>query len=127
MCIIRKDLNLCTRQTLALSYSLRNRTTVSKKREVIGPSFKKKLFEKSRELDTHFCLDSVSFLRHVEVPGKKIGQKTIKKCNIIAENYDEHVVVVEDLAEFINEIIMRRNIPNKNTLVRVGLDGGGGF
>ena len=139
MCIIRKDLNLSARQTLALAQNLRNRATDCKTRDVIEPSLKKKLFEKGHEIDGYFELDSLRFLRHVEKDQGKALEKEApsnskknekiknKKVPKIAENYDEHVIVTKNLSQFIDDIILRRNLSKESVLVRVGLDGGGGF
>jgi len=66
MCLIRKDLNLSTRQTLTLAQDLRNRATNIDRRGVIKPSWKQKIFDKSHTLDDFFELDSIRLLRHAE-------------------------------------------------------------
>ena len=132
MCIIRKDLNLSARQTLALDQNLRNRATDVKTREVGEPSLKKRLFEKAHEIDGYFELDLLRFLRHKGDGGEKeitTKNQTIKgkKVPTVAENYDEGVIVTKSLSEFIDDIILRRKLNEESVLVRVGLDGGGGF
>ena len=143
MCLIRKELNLSTRQTLTLGKALRNKATKIGRRGVLESSLKKKLFDKSHTLDDYFEHETISFLRYVEVDknwkpvvkdssdgyknkkikGKKIKGKKVKK---IAENYTEHVIKTNDLPKLIDEIILKRKLNSENVIVRVGL-GGGGF
>ena len=139
MCLIRKELNLSTRQTLTLGQALRNKATKIGRRGVLESSLKKKLFDKSHTLDDYFEHETISFLRYVEVDkngkpvvkdssdgykNKKIKGKKFKK---IAENYTEHVIKTNDLPKLIDEIILKRKLNSENVIVRVGLDGGGGF
>ena len=72
------------------------------------------------------------FLRHkgkggekeITTKNQKIKGKKVRK---VAENYDEHVIVTKNLSEFIDGIILRRKLNEESVLVRVGLNGGGGF
>ena len=138
MCLIRKDLNLSALQTLRLTQNLRNRATNVGRRGVIEPSFKKKLFDKSHKFDDFFELDSIRFLRHVEMENrkpkvkgsagktsKKNEQTKGKKVRKVAYNYDEHVIITNNLSKLIDEVILQGKLNPQNVLVRVGLDGGG--
>ena len=42
-------------------------------------------------------------------------------------NFQQHVVLCNNLNELIDDIIRERNIDDKDLLVRIGMDGGGGF
>ena len=113
MCIFRKDLNLSTRKTLQLCQDMRG---ISGDRKIIEPSLKKKMMAMNHEIDEFFEHTTMSFYREVEVQGKKYS-----------ENFDQHVITVNDISGLIEKIILERDLSKNNVLVRIGLDGGGGF
>ena len=45
----------------------------------------------------------------------------------VVRNFQQHVVLCNNLNELIDDIIRERNIDDKDLLVRIGMDGGGGF
>ena len=42
-------------------------------------------------------------------------------------NFEQHVVIYNDLNGLVDKIIKERNIDETNMLIRIDLDGGGGF
>ena len=70
----------------------------------------------NHEIDEFFEHTTMSFYREVEVQGKKYS-----------ENFDQHVITVNDISGLIEKIILERDLSENNVLVRIGLDGGGGF
>ena len=115
ICLIRKDFNLSTRQTLVLTQDLR-KAAVCNPRSVIEPSVKKMMYEKNHELDYFFEYKTLKFTRNIETQGKKYS-----------ELFDQHVVTTNDISKLIEKIILHRSLNEENVFVRVGLDGGGGF
>ena len=61
MCLIRKDLNLSSRQTLVVAQDLRNGVNAAGPRSVSESSTKMKMYEKNHELDEFFELKTLSF------------------------------------------------------------------
>ena len=72
MCLIRKDLNLSSRQTLVLAQDLRNAVNAAGPRSVFESSTKMKMYEKNHELDEFFELKTLSFSRN-SIGDKKEG------------------------------------------------------
>ena len=116
MCLIRKDLNLSARMTLTLAQDLRKAADF-KSRHVIEPNFKKKMVEETHKIDHFFELETISFAKTTV---KKDGTK-------ILENEDQLVVVTKDISQLIDEVIDLRKLDVNNVVIRVGMDGGGGF
>ena len=59
----------------------------------------------------------------------------VKKCNFVSvkeatntrENYERELVVCNDVEELVRRTIAERNLDDGDVLIRVGMDGGGGF
>ena len=101
------------RQTLVLAQDLRVATN---NRSIVQSSMKSKMHDKTHEIDSFFEYMTISFNRNVEIQGKKYS-----------ENFEQHVIITNDIANLIDKVILHRELNNENVLVRVGLDGGGGF
>ena len=69
-----------------------------------------------KSIDEFFEHTTMSFYCEVKVQGKKYS-----------ENIDQHVITVNDISGLIEKIILERDLSENNVLVRIGLDGGGGF
>ena len=58
-------------------------------------------------------------------------EKIMRVCTEIkdkpTEHFDEHVVLCNDLDGLVDKVIRCRNLHKDNTLIRIGIDGGGGF
>ena len=115
MCLIRKDLNLSSRKTLQLCQDLRE---ISGDRKIIEKSCKKKMVEKSHEIDKFFEHTKISFYHEVTVEGTNVKH---------SEHFAQHVIIVNDISGLIDKVIFERNLNEDNLIIRIGLDGGGGF
>ena len=115
MSLIRKDLNLSTRNTITLAQDLRKAAKCNP-RSVIESCVKEKMHLKNHELDAFFESKTIRFDREIEVKGKKY-----------AESFDQHVITTNKISDLIDKIILHRNLNHENVLVKIGLDGGGGF
>ena len=104
---------MSTRKTLQLCQEMRG---ISGDRRIIEPSSKKKMMVMNHEIDEFFEHTTMTFYREVEVQGKKYS-----------ENFDQHVITVNAITGLIEKIILGRDLIENNVLVRIGLDGGGGF
>ena len=83
-------------------------------RKLIESGMKHKLRTKNCQLSDYFEKKVCNF---VEVNKK---EKT-------KNNFTQNVVVCNDLNGLIDKLILERGIDEKNMLIRIGLDGGGGF
>ena len=110
MITIRKDGNFSSRQTITIMEDLNKAAG----HRVLEKSVKRKMFSKNHSLDQFFDHMIIQFTRNVK------GTK-------ITENFDQHVVVVNNFQKFIDEVVQVRNLDRDNCLVKMGLDGGGGF
>ena len=109
MCVIRKNMDLSTRQTRELAHYLR----VATSRDAVESGVNQRLRNQNHELDDLFGHEMMLF---VEEEKNKIKRK-----------FREHAVVVKDVNELIRTVLEKRKIDKKDALIRVGLDGGGGF
>ena len=110
MIAIRKDGNLSSRQTITIMEDLNKAAG----RRVFETSTKQKMHTKNHSLDRFFEHMMIQFTRKV-------------KGTQINENFDQHAILVTDFQGLIDEILKVRNLERNNCLVKVGLDGGGGF
>lgn len=108
MSVIQQDLNLSTRETLVLASDIRK---ASQSRQIIEPCLKEKLYEKHHSLDDFFtlCSDATFFLTSAS-----------------QEKVTKPVVYCNDLIALIDHIKCHRDLDD-DCLVRIGIDGGGGF
>ena len=110
MNIIRKDLNLTSRGTLTLVQYLR----MIAGSKVVESLAKEKTHYNNHKLDSFFEHKELRFTR--EIKGRKI-----------AENFEQYVIVAKNISCFIDEVIKSRGLDVSTTLIRIELDGGGGF
>ena len=110
MNIRRKDLNLTTRGTLTLVQDLR----MIAGSKVVESSTKEKMHYNNYKLDSFFEHKELRFTREI-------------KGSNIAENFEQHVIVTKNIFSFIDEVMQSRGLDVNTTLIRIGLDGGGGF
>jgi len=115
MCLIREDLNLSSRKTLQLCQDLRE---ISGDRKIIDKSCKKKMVKKSHEIDKFFEHTKISFYHEVTVEGTKTKHP---------DTFEQHVIIVNDISGLIDKVIFERNLNEDNLIIRIGLDGLGGF
>ena len=111
MSMIQRDLNLRNHQVVTLAEDLR---ASSGSRKLIESGMKRKLRTKNCQLSDYFEKKVCNF---VEVNKK---EKT-------KNNFTQNVVVCNDLNGLIDKLILERGVDEKNMLIRIGLDGGGGF
>ena len=108
MSIIRTNLNLTSRGTLKLVQDLRmvvgSNRIVCRGEDACHESYIGQFFEHKQLRFT--C----------EIKGKKI-----------TENFHQHVIVTNAISSFIDEVMQSRGLDASTTLIRIGLDGGGGF
>ena len=112
MCLIQKDLDLSTRQTLVLAQELQAATN---NRSIVQSSMKSKMRDKTHEIDSFFEYTTISFNRNVEIQDKKYS-----------EHFEQHIIITNDIGSLIDKVILHRKLNNENVLVRVSLDGGWG-
>ena len=110
MTVIRKSNNLCSRQTIGIMEDL-NKAAGHK---VFESQAKRKMHDKNHTLDSYFDHMMMQFTRTIK------GTKQ-------TELFDQHVVVINDFQGFIDEVVQVRNLDIDKCLIRIGLDGGGGF
>ena len=110
MLTIRKDTNLSSRQTITLIEDL-NKAAGQK---VVETHVKTKMRTKNHRLE--------SFFEHMMIQFNRIVKGTK-----ISENFDQHVVIVNDVQSFIDKVMQVRDLDRDHCLVRIGMDGGGGF
>ena len=110
MRVIRKSADLSSRQTISIMEDL-NRAAGH---TVFETGAKQKMCEKNHSLDCFFDRMKIQFVRNVA------GSKK-------TENFDQHVVVTNDIPTFIDKVLEVRSLDRSKCLVKVGMDGGGGF
>ena len=110
MITIRKDGNFSSRQTITIMQDFNKAAG----HRVFEKSVKRKMFSRNHSLDQFFEHMMIQFTRNVK------GTK-------VTENFDQHVVVVSDFQKFIDEVVQVRHLDKDNCLIKIGLDGGGGF
>ena len=108
---IEKDLNLSNNQMSNLSEDLR---VSSGSRKLIESGVKGKLRAINRQLSDLFVSRRCIFATENE---------TLKT----RENFEQHVIVCNDVNEVVERVIKTREIDEDNMIVRIGMDGGGGF
>ena len=82
-------------------------------RKVIEPNLIDNLYKINHELDHYFEVKSVRFC--TELKGKP------------TKYYKEHAAICKDLPGLIEKVIQTRNLDESRSLIRIGIDGGGGF
>ena len=108
---LQVDLSLTNNQTLLAAEHIRVATG---KRKAIEPGFQSKMRVKNRRLSDYF-------------ESKKCVFRYVSKKEKIDYNFEEHVVVCKDINELMDLIIEERKLKDDEILVRIGMDGGGGF
>ena len=111
MCIMRKELDLSTRGTLTLARNLR---LASGSRHIIESNLRPNMEVKNHKLDDFFVHDYLLFNRE-----DKDSKKVV--------NYKEHAIIANNICGLIDKIFEERGLDGENALLRIGLDGGGGF
>ena len=109
MCIMRKDLSLSVRGTLTLAQNMRHNN-----RDIIESNLKLKMIERNHQLDDFFVHEYLLFNRE---------DKELKKV----VNDKEHAIIANDICGLIDKVFEVRGLDEENSLLRIGLDGGGGF
>ena len=108
---MQQDLSLSNRQVKILAEDMRK---ASGSRHLIEPSLTEKIIAKNRRLQDMF-------------EGKICTFSTVNESNQTRVNFEQHVSICNDLNGSVEKIIQERNIEEKNMLIRIGFDGGGGF
>ena len=109
MCTIQKDLNLNNLQTYKLAEDMR---LASISRKIIVIHLNKKLYEINHVFDSYFEELPLQFV--AKLRGKLIEQS--EQCTVVCNN----------ILLFIDSVIEVRKLDVTNTLMRIGMDGGGG-
>ena len=111
LCTIRKNMNLSARKTKDLAHYIRVATG---SRSAIEPYTDDKMKVDSHLFDDYFEYKNILFVE--ENSKTKVSRK-----------FRQHAAVCKNLKELIDDILHRRKICITDALIRVGLDGGGGF
>ena len=111
MGLIQQDLSLSNRQVKILGEDMRK---ASGSRNLIETSMSEKIIVKNRCLQDMFEDKICPFL-------------TVNETTQTKMNFEQHVVICNDLNGLVDKIIKERNIDKTNMLIRIVLDGGGGF
>ena len=107
---IQKDLNLSNHQTYTLAEDIR---LASGSRSIIESNLKQNLHEINHQLD-NFRHSRLRFIKEIK------GQPT--------ESFEQTAIICDDVDSLIGKVIESRNyLDEEDVLVRIGLDGGGGF
>ena len=109
--IISRDIGLSNRKADRLAQDLR---AASGSRTIIEKGTAEKTRELNRQLDDYFESRKCNF-RYEDTKTKEM------------RNFEQHTVVCNDIPGLIDKIIISRNIDAGNSIIRIGLDGGGGF
>ena len=109
--VMRKNNNLTTRQTIGLTQDMRQLSGSSR---TVESYIEKSLTEQNHVLDKYFTHENMLFLE--EDKTKKTSRK-----------FFEQTVIVSDLKGLIDNVLEKRGLERENALIRIGLDGGGGF
>ena len=110
MCLAKKNLELSTRKTRDLGHFLRK--TLG--RDSVEAKLEERLTLENTRLSNYFFHD---WVRYFEKDSKA-------KVN---RHYVEHTVVVKEVDELIATVLDERGLKKEEALIRIGLDGGGGF
>lgn len=108
---MQTDIGLTNRQTTRLGEHLRY---ASGSRKVIEGSMKEKIRQKNRRLEDLFAVKDGNFVN-------------VQEASNTRENYERNFVVCNDLEALVQKIIEERSIREDDMLIRIGMDGGGGF
>ena len=109
--IISRDIGLSNRKADRLAQDLR---AASGSRTIIEKGTAEKTRELNRQLGDYFESRKCNF-RYEDTKTKDM------------QNFEQHTVVCNDIPGLIDKIIISRNIDAGNSIIRIGLDGGGGF
>ena len=100
-----------TRDTHALAQDLR---LISGSRKSIESGLKGKIHDHDHKLDKYFETRKLQFTRDIKETKSK-------------ENFYQHTVLCNNIAGLIDEVVDSRQIEQNSMLIRIGIDGGGGF
>ena len=108
---IQKDLNLSNHQTYTLAEDIR---LASGSRSIIESNLKQNLHEINHQLDNNFRHSRLRFIKEIK------GQPT--------ESFEQTAIICDDVDSLIGKVIESRHyLEEEDVLVRIGLDGSGGF
>ena len=111
MSVIQKDLSLSTRQVLTLAEDLRNS---SGDKKMIEKNLGDKIRGFNRKLEDLFERRICNFVN-------------VNEAQEVKDNFQQHFVVCNNINTLIDKIIEESSLNEENILIRIGLDGGGGF
>ena len=83
-------------------------------RNCVEPCIQQKIYEGNHQLDAFFTHDRILFIEED------------KKKNV-TRNFSEYAIVTTDITGLIDKVLLERQLDKKDALIRIGLDGGGGF
>lgn len=106
MSAIQTDLNLSVRQVHRLCKDLRQ---VSSSRTLIQAGLKSGIYDTNHKLDDQFELRLLQYTDNRNV------------------SFERWTVVCRDLSAFVDNVITERNIDTSEMILKIGIDGGGGF
>ena len=106
MSSIQADLNLSVRQVHLLSKDLRQEAS---SRTLIEPGWKEKLYNINHKLDDHFELRLLQYTDNQN------------------EHFNRWTVMCSDLSDFVDYLIRERNLDTSSMILKIGVDGSGGF
>ena len=107
---IQKNLNLSNLQAKHLAEDLRLAPRLD---DFPRSNLIDNLYNINHELDHYFEVKSVRFC--TELKGKP------------TKYYKEHAAICKDLPGLIEKVIQTQNLDESRSLIRIGIDGGGGF
>ena len=109
---MQTDLGLSNTQTRILAQDLRMATG---SRKAIERGFSKEVTENSHKLDEYFEEIKINYTR-------------VDKQTKVSENFEQVTVVCKDLSKLVDLVVEERSLQDaKSLLVKIGMDGGGGF
>ncbi len=100
-----------TRQSIELAHYLR---AASGCKNIIESNFQQRVYEDNHQLDEFFGHDNILF---VEEDKKKNATR----------RFTEHAIITKDLTGLIDRVLIERKVRKDDVLIKIGLDGGGGF
>ena len=107
---IQNDLGISTTQVLNLAENLRS---ASGNKNIIEKDLREKIRDSNHNLKESFEVRKCNFATILEGKPNK--------------NFEEHLVVCNDINSLIEKMIAHRDIKEENMQIRIGIDGGGGF
>ena len=109
---IQTDLGLSNSQTRILAQDIR---LVTGSRKSIQTGFSKEVTKNSHRLDEYF--------QQIKIRYEKVNKETK-----VTEEFEQVTIVCSDLPNLVDVILKERSLEDcKSLLVKIGLDGGGGF